>query len=94
MSNKKIKVKMNPLLNKSVVRDTISGIVFKGEWVEIPVETWERLKDNKFNQGGQRIPVLIADDDVVEEEPIDNSTEEDNESVEEVVEDFFIAEEE
>jgi len=85
---------MNPLLNKSVVRDTISGIVFKGEWVEIPVETWERLKDNKYNQGGMRIPVLIADDDVVEEEPIDNSTEEDNESVEEVVEDFFIAEEE
>ena len=28
MSNKKIKVKMNPLLNKSVVRDTESGIVF------------------------------------------------------------------
>jgi len=89
---KKIKVKMNPLLNKSVVRDTISGIVFKGDWVEIPVETWERLKDNKYNQGGERISVLIADD--IEEEPIDESTEDDKEAVEEVVEDFFIKAEE
>jgi len=88
----KIKVKMNPLLNKSVVRDTISGIVFKGDWVEIPVETWERLKNNKFNQNGERIPVLIADD--IEEEPIDESTEDDKEAVEEVVEDFFIKAEE
>jgi hypothetical protein len=88
----KIKVKMNPLLNKSVVRDTISGIVFKGDWVEIPVETWERLKDNKFNQNGERIAVLIADD--IEEEPIDESTEDDKEAVEEVVEDFFIKAEE
>jgi len=83
---------MNPLLNKSVVRDTISGIVFKGDWVEIPVETWERLKNNKFNQNGERIPVLIADD--IEEEPIDESTEDDKEAVEEVVEDFFIKAEE
>lgn len=89
---KKIKVKINPLLNKSVVRDTISGIVFKGDWVEIPVETWERLKSNKFNQGGERIAVLIADD--TEEEPIDESTEDDKEAVEEVVEDFFIKAEE
>lgn len=83
---------MNPLLNKSVVRDTISGIVFKSDWVEIPVETWERLKSNKYNQGGERIAVLIADD--IEEEPIDESTEDDKDAVEEVVEDFFIAEEE
>jgi len=89
---KKIKVKINPLLNKSVVRDTISGIVFKSDWVEIPVETWERLKSNKYNQGGERIAVLIADD--IEEEPIDESTEDDKDAVEEVVEDFFIAEEE
>tara|TARA_Y100000004_G_scaffold185119_1_gene234891 strand:- start:328 stop:603 length:276 start_codon:yes stop_codon:yes gene_type:complete len=89
---KKIKVKINPLLNKSVVRDTISGIVFKGDWVEIPVETWERLKSNKFNQGGERIAVLIADD--TEKEPIDESTEDDKEAVEEVVEDFFIKAEE
>lgn len=90
--SKKIKVKMNPLLNKTVVRDTISGIVFKSDWVEIPVETWERLKSNKYNQGGERIAVLIADD--IEEEPIDESTEDDKDAVEEVVEDFFIAEEE
>jgi hypothetical protein len=89
---KKIKVKINPLLNKTVVRDTISGIVFKSDWVEIPVETWERLKSNKYNQGGERIAVLIADD--IEEEPIDKSTEDDKDAVEEVVEDFFIAEEE
>jgi len=93
MSNKKIKVKMNPLLNKSVVRDTESGIVFQNDWVETPVDIWERLKNNKYNQGGERIPVLIAED-VIEEEPIDNSTESDEETVEEVVEDFFIAEEE
>ena len=91
---KKIKVKINPLLNKSVVRDTISGIVFKSDWVEIPVETWERLKSNKYNQGGERISVLIADDEGYEEEPIDESTEDDKDAVEEVVEDFFIAEEE
>lgn len=89
--NKKIKVKMNPLLNKTVVRDTISGIVFKSDWVEIPVETWERLKSNKYNQNGERIVVLIAD---IEEEPVDKSTEDDKDAVEEVVEDFFIAEEE
>lgn len=89
--NKKIEVKINPLLNKTVVRDTITGIVFKGnEWVEIPVETWERLKKNKYNQGGERINVLIAN----EEEPIDDSTEDDKDAVDEVVEDFFIAEEE
>jgi len=91
---KKIKVKINPLLNKSVVRDTISGIVFKSDWVKIPVETWERLKSNKYNQGGERIAVLIAEDDYYEEEPIDESTEDDKDAVEEVVEDFFIAEEE
>ena len=79
------------MLNKTVVRDTISGIMFKGsEWVEIPVETWERLKKNKYNQGGERIVVLIAN----EEEPVDESTEDDKDAVEEVVEDFFIAEEE
>lgn len=89
---KKIKVKINPLLNKSVVRDTISGIVFQSDWVEIPVETWERLSKNKFNQGGERIAVLIADD--TKEEPVDESTEDDKDAVEEVVEDFFIAEEE
>ena len=82
---------MNPLLNKTVVRDTISGIVFKSDWVEIPVETWERLKSNKYNQNGERIVVLIAD---IEEEPVDKSTEDDKDAVEEVVEDFFIAEEE
>ena len=88
---KKIKVKINPLLNKSVVRDTISGIEFSSEWVKIPVDTWERLKTNKYNQGGERIAVLIAD---IEEEPSDESIESDEESVDEVVEDFFIAEEE
>ena len=66
---------------------------FQNDWVETPVDIWERLKNNKYNQGGERIPVLIAED-VIEEEPIDNSTESDEETVEEVVEDFFIAEEE
>ena len=88
---KKVKVKINPLLDKTVVRDTISGIEFSSEWVKIPVDTWERLKTNKYNQGGERIAVLIAD---IEEEPSDESIESDEESVDEVVEDFFIAEEE
>ena len=89
--NKKIKIKMNTLLNKSKVRDTVSGIVFSSEeWVEIDSDIWERLKENRYNQGGERISVLISN----EEEPDDKLTEEDNESVDEVVEDFFIAEEE
>ena len=92
--NKKIKVKINPLLNKTRVRDTISGILFSSDWVEIPMDVWERLKSNKYNQGGERISVLIADDDYYEEEPDDSPVEEDNEPTEEVVEDFFIAEEE
>jgi hypothetical protein len=51
---------------------------------------WERLKDATYKQGTQKISVLIAD-----EEKLDDSTaEDDKESVEEVVEDFFIAEEE
>ena len=82
---------MNPLLNKSKVRDTVSGIMFSSEeWVEIDSDIWERLKENRYNQGGERINVLISN----EEEPDDKLTEEDNESVDEVVEDFFIAEEE
>jgi len=90
--SKKIKVKINPLLNKTIVRDTVSGIVFgTKDWVEIPSDTWERLKSNKYNQGGERIVVLIAD---TEEESSDESTEDDKDAVEEVVEDFFIAEEE
>lgn len=87
---KKVEVKINPLLNKTVVRDTVSGVVFSSEWVEIDPDIWERLKVNKYNQGGERINVLISN----EEESDDYSAEEDNESVEEVVEDFFIAEEE
>ena len=87
---KKVQVKINPLLNKTVVRDTVCGVVFSSEWVEIDPDIWERLKVNKYNQGGERINVLISN----EEEPDDYSAEEDNESVEEVVEDFFIAEEE
>ena len=90
--SKKIKVKINPLLNKTRVRDTISGILFSSDWVEIPMDVWERLKTNKYNQGGERIVVLIAED--IEEEPDDSPVEEDNEPTEEVVEDFFIAEEE
>jgi len=89
--SKKIKVKVNPLLNKSSVRDTISGILFGSDWVEIPEDTWKRLKDNKYNQGGERISVLIADE---EEKPSEIPAEDDKESVEEDVEDFFIAEEE
>tara|TARA_B100000927_G_scaffold46392_1_gene33708 strand:- start:259 stop:534 length:276 start_codon:yes stop_codon:yes gene_type:complete len=90
--SKKIKVKVNPLLlDKSTVRDTVSNIVFNhNDWVEVDMDIWERLKDAKYKQGKTKVSVLIAD----EEEPDDSPAEEDNEPAEEVVEDFFIAEEE
>tara|TARA_A200000159_G_scaffold83273_1_gene77013 strand:- start:2741 stop:3013 length:273 start_codon:yes stop_codon:yes gene_type:complete len=89
---KKIKVKINPLLlEKTTVRDTVTGTVFSHKgWAEIDMAVWERLKEATYKQGTQKISVLIAD-----EEKLDDSTaEDDKESVEEVVEDFFIAEEE
>ena len=90
--SKKIKVKVNPLLlDKSTVRDTVSNIVFNhNDWVEVDMDIWERLKDAKYKQGKTKVSVLIAD----EEERDDSPAEEDNEPAEEVVEDFFIAEEE
>jgi len=90
---KKIKVKINPLLlEKTTVRDTVTGIVFSHKgWAEIDMAVWERLKEATYKQGTQKISVLIAD---IEEELDDSPSEDDKESVEEVVEDFFIAEEE
>ena len=90
--NKKIQVKVNPLLlDKSTVRDTVSGIQFNhNDWVEIDADIWERLKDAKYKQGKSKVSVLICND----EEPDDSPVEEDNEPTEEEVEDFFIAEEE
>jgi len=90
--NKKIEVKVNPLLlDKSTVRDTVSGILFNhNDWVEVDMDIWERLKDAKYKQGKSKVSVLICND----EEPDDSPVEEDNEPTEEEVEDFFIAEEE
>lgn len=90
--NKKIEVKVNPLLlDKSSVRDTISGIQFThNNWVEVDRDIWERLKDAKYKQGSTKVSVLICND----EEPDNSPIEDDKDSVEEVVEDFFIAEEE
>tara|TARA_Y200000002_G_scaffold368215_1_gene361042 strand:+ start:497 stop:772 length:276 start_codon:yes stop_codon:yes gene_type:complete len=90
--NKKIQVKVNPLLlDKSTVRDTVSGIQFNhNDWVEIDADIWERLKDAKYKQGKSKVSVLICND----EEPDDSPVEDDKDSTEEVVEDFFIAEEE
>lgn len=89
---KKIKVKINPLLlEKTTVRDTVTGTVFSHNgWVEIDMAVWERLKEATYKQGTQKISVLIADEEELDESP----AEDDKESVEEVVEDFFIAEEE
>ena len=79
------------LLDKSTVRDTVSGIVFNhNEWVEVDADIWERLKDAKYKQGKTKVSVLIADEEELDDSPV----EEDNEPTEEVVEDFFIAEEE
>jgi len=90
--SKKIKAKVNPLLlEKTTVRDTVTGIVFNhNSWVEIDEVVWERLSEATYKQGKQKISVLIAD----EEELDDSPAEDDKESVEEIVEDFFIAEEE
>ena len=90
--NKKIKVKVNPLLlDKSTVRDTVSNIVFNhNDWVEVDMDIWERLKDAKYKQGKTKVSVLIADEEELDDSPV----EEDNEPTEEEVEDFFIAEEE
>ena len=90
--NKKIQVKVNPLLlDKSTVRDTVSDIQFNhNDWVEIDADIWERLKDAKYKQGKTKVSVLICND----EEPDDSPVEDDKDSTEEVVEDFFIAEEE
>jgi nitrogen regulatory protein PII-like uncharacterized protein len=92
--SKKIKAKVNPLLlEKTTVRDTVTGTVFNhNDWVEIDEVVWERLAEATYKQGRTKIAVLISDTD--EDELDDFSAEEDNESVEEVVEDFFIAEEE
>jgi|TARA_B100000902_G_scaffold146941_1_gene143952 ribosomal protein S3 len=89
---KKIKVKINPLLlEKTTVRDTVTGTVFSHKgWAEIDMAVWERLKDATYKQGTQKVSVLIADEEKLD----DSTTEDDKESVEEVVEDFFIAEEE
>ena len=59
--NKKIQVKVNPLLlDKSTVRDTVSGIQFNhNDWVEIDADIWERLKDAKYKQGKSKVSVLI-----------------------------------
>ena len=90
--SKKIKVKVNPLLlDKSTVRDTVSDIVFNhNDWVEVDMDIWERIKDATYKQGKTKVSVLIADDEELDDSPV----EEDNESTEEDVEDFFIAEEE
>ena len=90
--SKKIKVKVNPLLlDKSTVRDTVSNIVFShNDWVEVDTDIWERLKDAKYKQGKTKVSVLIADEEELDDSPV----EEDNEPTEEEVEDFFIAEEE
>ena len=79
------------LLDKSTVRDTVSNIVFNhNDWVEVDMDIWERLKDAKYKQGKTKVSVLIADDEELDDSPV----EEDNEPAEEEVEDFFIAEEE
>ena len=90
--SKKIKLKVNPLLlDKSTVRDTVSNIVFNhNDWVEVDMDIWERLKDAKYKQGKTKVSVLIADEEELDDSPV----EEDNEPTEEVGEDFFIAEEE
>ena len=90
--SKKIKLKVNPLLlDKSTVRDTVSNIVFNhNDWVEVDMDIWERLKDAKYKQGKTKVSVLIADEEELDDSPV----EEDNEPTEEEVEDFFIAEEE
>lgn len=71
----KVKVKIHPLFSQSKAKDVVTGIMFsQNEWVEIESKDWDRLKEKNWTLAGDSYPLLIiADEEVAEEEDNDAS---------------------
>ena len=71
----KVKVKINALFSQSKAKDVVTGIMFsQNEWVEIESKDWDRLKEKNWTLDGKNYPLLIiADEEVAEEEDNDAS---------------------
>jgi len=52
----------------------VTGIVFsQNEWVEIESKDWDRLKEKTWTLGGKSYSLLVADEEVAEDEDNDSS---------------------
>ena len=71
----KVKVKIHPLFQQNKAKDVVTGIMFsQNEWVEIESKVWDRLKEKNWTLSGTNYPLLIiADEEVAEEEDNDAS---------------------
>ncbi len=71
----KVKVKIHPLFSQNKAKDVVTGIMFsQNEWVEIESKDWDRLKEKNWTLKGDSYPLLIiADEEVAEEEDNDAS---------------------
>ena len=71
----KVKVKINALFSQNKAKDVVTGIMFsQDEWVEIESKDWDRLKEKNWTLDGKNYPLLIiADEEVAEEEDNDTS---------------------
>ena len=70
----KVKVKINTLFSQNKAKDVVTGIVFsQNEWVEIESKDWDRLKEKTWTLGGKSYPLLVADEEVAEDEDNDSS---------------------
>ena len=71
----KVKVKINALFSQNKAKDVVTGIMFsQDEWVEIESKDWDRLKEKNWTLDGKNYPLLIiADEEVAEEEDNDAS---------------------
>ena len=71
----KVKVKIHPLFQQNKAKDVVTGIMFsQNEWVEIESKVWDRLKEKNWTLAGTNYPLLIiADEEVAEEEDNDAS---------------------
>ena len=71
---KKVKVKLNTLFASNKAKDVVTGIMFsQNEWVEIESKDWDRLKEKTWTLGGKSYPLLVADEEVAEDEDNDSS---------------------
>ena len=70
----KVKVKINTLFSQNKAKDVVTGIMFsQNEWVEIESKDWDRLKEKTWTLGGKSYPLLVADEEVAEDEDNDSS---------------------